>query len=543
MESGTVTWITNDVTKITTSGNSSKYEEGTVGDVIDKLGEKGDGKDSFIGLLDVEFKIPNTNRSEPAGENLDSGAEWLFTLLQKDPNSQYLENIMRYALYKYNGKDYGVTTFDFSIFRIEKFSSTSGSTQSLSNYLRQFSHSDEAPQSSDGKYYLMYGDGKGWPTIGNADLQWKSHHGKFNVEGSVLENGVEKTVPNIEQYVNGYLTKGADAEYTNEEVSKMQIYVEKSVVDDIGDSVQKTYYDYVANCTQGFNLSKQQLYALTTIAYNFGSLPKRNGYTFKEVYEAGAAQYEVNSCEHNKFIWDNWWCHLGGGAPGHIPSRDAAFETYVKGVYKFSESNAGTVFGRKYYIYYTQEQLNEFSYAPTKSITRTSANEEEIFTYVKRAGSGILDVAEELHTIMENEMWTYSVGGDLYWYNIELSTNNPNKVTCCATYVGSVLYVGGYLTEEEANSFNYNSAPSFYNYLKNVKQWEQITTYEDLEPGDIVFMSTPKGEKGKVGHVQIYAGDNKWYNAGSTEAIQRESPYTSGVSYIKNLFVCAFRAN
>ncbi len=33
-----------------------------------------------------------------------------------------------------------------------------------------------------------------------------------------------------------------------------------------------------------------------------------------------------------------------------------------------------------------------------------------------------------------------------------------------------------------------------------------------------------------IGHVQIYAGNGTWYNAGSTNAIQRDSPYSGDAS-------------
>ncbi len=56
---------------------------------------------------------------------------------------------------------------------------------SLQLYLRQFSHSGEAPQTDDKLYYKLYGDGVGWPTIGNADLQWKSHQDKFDCAGKL----------------------------------------------------------------------------------------------------------------------------------------------------------------------------------------------------------------------------------------------------------------------------------------------------------------------------------------------------------------------
>ena len=51
-----------------------------------------------------------------------SGAEWLFGLMEKDGRLQNLEQVMRYVMYKYTGKEYGVKELDLSIFNIRDFS-------------------------------------------------------------------------------------------------------------------------------------------------------------------------------------------------------------------------------------------------------------------------------------------------------------------------------------------------------------------------------------------------------------------------------------
>lgn len=392
----------------------------------------------------------------------------------------------------------------------------SGKISNLQAYLRQFSHEGEAPMSSDGKYYKMYGDGVGWPTIGNADLQWKSHQSKFARPGKVLQNGEEKTVENVQNYVNGFLTRGSDAEYSNDEIEAMNIYVEKELVDEIGSSVCETYYNTVLNSIGSIELSDQQLFALTAISYNFGHLPDRNGYTFEKVYFAGAAQYEINSWEHNRFIWDNWWSYLGGGAAGHIPARDAAFETYVKGVYDFSTSPAGTVFNRSYYIYYTQEQLDMFDYAPNKPITRDINNqthEIEIFTYNENPltviGNGdILQSCEEVMIDLLNHNVRYSLE-NLCWNNIRESNDFSKYQCCCATYVTVVLYRAGILEEGYINGYNYNWTGPLdgggVNTMLRDAGWKRITNPEDAQPGDVCvyYLNSDEG-----GHTFIYAGDN-----------------------------------
>ena len=464
---------------------------------------------------------------------------WLCDILSANSNTANMVELTKYLINKAKNPDDTSLFFDFSIFEPSIMNGVTGA-QSLSTYLRQFSHSGEAPKSTDGKYYLMYGDGEGWPTIGNADIQWKSHYTSFAQSGYVLQDGVETEVPDVAAYVNAILERGPEAEYTDEEIRNYQIYIEVELVDEIGDKLQSNYYNLVISQTSGLNLSRQQLYALTAIAYNFGHLPERNGYTFKSVYEAGLAQYEVNSWEHNRFIWDNWWSYLGGGSPGHIPSRDAAFETYVKGVYDFSNSSAGEVFSRNYYIYYTREQLNRFDYAPDKTITRNPSNEEEIFTYIQSSGEGLLAAAEELHKKLEDEQWTYSLTG-LYSNDIVASINHPNKILCCATYVSGVLYMSGYASENEINAINIHSSNSLLNFMRNRGDCIEITSYDDLQAGDIVFMTTDSSGS-SIGHVQICAGDNQWYNAGSTDAIRRSSPYNDS-SYARRHFVTAMRIN
>lgn len=142
---------------------------------------------------------------------------------------------------------------------------------------------------------------------------------------------------------------------------------------------------------------------------------------------------------------------------------------------------------------------------------------------------GILEGAEKVHTMYEKNGWAYYTNlGQLRWNNIDYSTNNPSKMTCCATFVGSAFYVGGVFSESELNKYNYNSQ---YGIDKICQEhgWSKITSYSSLAAGDIVIMSGPGGGSAP-GHVQIYAGNGTWYNAGSTNAIQRENPYSSDAS-------------
>lgn len=195
-----------------------------------------------------------------------------------------------------------------------------------------------------------------------------------------------------------------------------------------------------------------------------------------------------------------------------------AFVNIVLSLNGTSYSLTGNVYScQTDYIYHIKRW--ETTYVPPAVEESGSGNVEG------GSASSILNAADKVHK--SQQKYTYSVGGDLYWNNIKKSTNNPNKVTCCATFVGSTLYVAGIFSEEEMNSYNYNSAPSTSAFLAD-KGWKKITRYSDLKAGDIVFMTS--GSTSGIGHTQIYAGNGTWYNAGSTSAIQRKSPYSSNAS-------------
>ena len=154
------------------------------------------------------------------------------------------------------------------------------------------------------------------------------------------------------------------------------------------------------------------------------------------------------------------------------------------------------------------------------------------------AGSaqGVIDGAKKVHTVYEQNSWAYYDSlSELRWSDINYSTNNPSKKTCCATFVGSALYIGGVFSESEINQYNYNHVDGISS-LCSAHGWTKITDYSQLAAGDIVIMSEYGGSA--PGHVQIYAGNGTWYNAGSTEAIQRENPYASDAS---GRFLYAYR--
>ena len=474
--------------------------------------------------MKTPFEKPNSYVKESVIGDIESGSGILLQMLQNSERTQVVEHIMRYILYLYTGKNYGVTEIDFNLFAPGSFSDATSVT-SLAEYLYQFAHpGGKAPQSSDGKYYKMYGDAKegelGWPTIGNADLQWKSNYSKFNVPGKVLKNGVETEVNDVAEYVNNILGKGPDAQYTNSEISEKEIYIEKQLIDEIGNTEIEASLNSVKAYTSGLNLSKQQLYALVHVyrsrhAYIAGD--NINGYTsFKQAYQAAAAKYEINSWEFNRFLWDEWWNYLHGGQPGHIYSRDMEFETFVKGVFDFSRSSAGPAGGRTKYIYYTQAQINSISYAQKKPITRTASNEQEIFTYEERSTSIVEAAYEVADHFMNSGVIVHYAGNDVkgatnngrscVYNNIQgawdYPIQNPTRYgVVCATFVSLSIWRAGLIDEATINRYSYNSCGGIEKMLNAAgSEWQKITNRNELQEGDIVVCRT---------HTWIYIDGNK----------------------------------
>lgn len=114
------------------------------------------------------------------------------------------------------------------------------------------------------------------------------------------------------------------------------------------------------------------------------------------------------------------------------------------------------------------------------------------------------------------KMWehTEKVGG--YRYDEDYSTRDVTKMwdnheMCCASFVAWVLYDSGIMSKQAINTGGFNGADGISNKLYKTGKFTKIylssVSTNKLKAGDIVQW---------VGsHVQIYAGDNMWYNGGS----------------------------
>lgn len=406
-------------------------------------------------------------------ENIFISSQMLFEFLASNQKSEPFEETMRYLLYIYTGKSFGVTTLDFSIYEPSDFN-TITATSSL-NKFKEYLHSWEGCTSlnEDGTMYKIEIDGGGNPTVG---------HG-------IDINANRQTIINA-----GYSTNTGD-------------YIPKEFVDALEDEIISRNIETVKAKTSGLDLTQYQIYALVSRMYNCGesgAFGVRNGKTFVQAYNAYwnqevDAQYKVTPditmYEHS--LYTQYMCKPttsnGEELPGLIARRKSEWILFKTG-----------------YFDRTNQYCSELSGS---------------------AGT-ILEAAEAIHYYMEQNNYSYClIGAESNSHagecgldaTFEQSKTN-HQLTCCATYVSWVLREAGYIDVTHHGSSN------LANYLIS-KGFIQVN-YSEMQAGDIIFMVRDGG-----GHTQIYAGDGQWYNAGSENAIRRSSPYSSTVDSSRITYV------
>lgn len=264
--------------------------------------------------------------------------------------------------------------------------------QRLKKFLKQFSYDlgAKAERDETDRYYKLYLDADpGLPTIGDDDLEWSSHRDKFNGGGNILiiqEDvatflHVDNVRDSVEACISGVIGKDyvPGEAYSKEQFETVGIYIDAAIVDVAGLRTRYAYYNMVDS--MGLTeLSENQKNALIAIAYSRGNLKIQEKGTFYEVHaRAIEAGYSVNTWQYNKIIWDEWWAYLPCNYPGIVKARDAQFEMFAK-----NKDNAGTIFGRTEFLYYTQAQWNYQSTIcqgnmPQGRLTRIGKPDEVVF--------------------------------------------------------------------------------------------------------------------------------------------------------------------
>ncbi len=474
-----VSWITREDSTVHTSITSDTYDSGIASDYTDNT-------DEFIKLLDVKYRIPNSKEKRTAGEYLKTDAELFFQLLSQNPETQGMELVMRYIMQKYTGKDYGAEDFNFNMFDVRDFQNIlSGGV--LSNYIKAWENLalwkyEVGESTTPPTKYITTKDGEQYYIV-YEDGSAGHNNVAYGIATYISNSSNAKE--NHPKYGVGYynwetdfLAYGVNVRTLNtgDLVSKESAMAVFALVLQGFETKVDTYLS-----NNGISLEQSQRDALVAVCYQYGNIGN-----FAEAYR------RYGNTEALKTAFKT----ASGAQPfnGSTDRKNANWQLFYTGKY------------------YTKEG-NEIS-------------------------SGILGIADQIHKYMEQNNYSYCVYGSNRYEECgklgkshALSTtfeaSKTNKNTCCATYVSWVLQEAGYFTAADHT----NGATTMSNKLR-AKGWKVITNSSELQPGDVVYFG--------YGHVEIYAGDGKVYNAGSGNSIRGVSPATDNGIYGSN-FTCGFR--
>lgn len=415
-----------------------------------------------------------------AEEKIMDAPTWLFEMMKTSGKTSDMIDLVKYLLYKATGEDLGVTELNESWLKPSTFTSINNSgSQQLIEYIHMLEGGYSPKMNADGTKYIVVDDG-----YGNAAVGW-----------------------GVDIFNSGYADKFIQAGYSTEVGAE----IDKEFVDAIEAEIISNIAQEVNNRTSGLNLKGYQKNALISRAYNCGvngALGLRNGLTFVEAYQK---------------YWDE--------ATDDYYERQSNVANYSHDLYTEYMIDPRTSNGR-YSDGLAKRRKSEWTLFQTGYYDVLNQRHSE-------GSATIIEAAHKIHKHMEDYKYTYSLTTLPGTANIAWNM----RTACCATYVDWVLAEAGYKKADE--SLIHGACTLFRVYQE--KGFMVIENYSDLQPGDIVFMTvkdnstaTYNGRTLLIGHVQIYAGDGMWYNAGSTERIQQKSPYKSNPS---SMFAIALRAN
>ena len=465
----------------------------------------------------------------------DDADQKFFEMLEQEVKGEtestaIYSKIMKFLLYAYDGIFRGESDLDLNIFkpkdfRLAGFTGGNAIAEVLRSYENDWLRKYRNGTATAGdiqlvleRQYARENPDTGEVEYGLIEMHYKSDnslnysygllictYSSTGVQGPIL---ADKDVAfsaegvNLQERVDDYKSGGRG--WINADLADR---VQIKLINDTKQLIREEYANYEYNgAPYGVELSGNELDALVIASYGYGNVkPTYSGVTLLREYKAETdeakkeilkekiiSEFSVNGGRFHPFTYGDWV----------ISGRAATMISMF--------------FDGRYFLK-TGEEIDPGLYM----------------------GGEFLQVADSFHERMETEVWYYytdTSSYSLYWNDIEKSVNNT-KATCCATYVGSVIYLSGLKTEEEMNSFNYNECNSMYGYLS--KDWEIITSKEDLVAGDVVFFDYEMDNS--LDHVEIYGGEGGWFGAGSTGSIQNAAPSTWSNDYLMRNFSIALR--
>lgn len=435
--------------------------------------EKGTSQTSNIG---EKFKQAYDN-SPKAQAQLDSVASWLFELLEETESSVDYVSVMKYLLYISTGKDYGVREIDLDLFKEESFSFV-GTIQGDNAY-HAFLLAWEGTRKDESGNFILHRPND--VTIGYGLFLWYNLD-LFQGLGYFKTLNQEKWEKDLYEIRRQRVVNKEDLKFYNYELENGNLVRKEQIpnadIQKASENSRNNFRESVEKDSK-FKLSSNQYDALAVIKYKWGNIGN-----FNEVY------HYYQEGDKDKFLSS----FLVSGVNPMKKERDFTERKYAAWI-MFDE-------GR-----YLDRSGNEIA------IASNSAQETRSF----------LDVAKERHDYIRTNNYTYVQGTSIP------ADASRNKGIDCSAFVSDVIYWYGYYNgfQKYVDTFKgHQHVSSWFMSKSNIESlgWKQLDISQ-VQAGDIIV---------KDGHVEIYAGDGKCYNAGSESAIRKE--YTSpGIDYVKRI--------
>ena len=273
-------WRTEQTKHVLEEVTTISYEEIPSEGATYILGQAGDGEryangeidePTFVGLLETEFKIPNSSRTDVPGPMLDHNADVLFYLMQQDSKLQNMEKIMRYALYLYSGKDYGVTSLDGSLFEIRDFATVGLSGGSaIAEFIRSYENealrvymngtsSDYSAVSDyvnqDKTQYRMYYTPRDGCLNFSYGIMVRNSLGDLNNVGYFADEGID-----LQSLIDQY-NSGTDVYVDVEIIDRIFL----KIINDRKNSLKEILAEH------GVSMEAHQIDALVSVSYQYGN--------------------------------------------------------------------------------------------------------------------------------------------------------------------------------------------------------------------------------------------------------------------------------
>lgn len=286
--------------------------------------------------------------------------------------------------------------------------------------------------------------------------------------------------------------------------TEMGAEIDIEFVDGLEDKEIADCLNEIKALTAGLNLKEYQLHALVSRAYNCGvhdAVGVKRGNPALDFVDSYKKYWDESRDDY--FIAKN-------------SSANFSHQLYTQYMSKPTTSNG------KYLKGLEERRKSEWRLFQTGYYDR-------INEWYQEGASKIIQIADTIHKYMEANNYGYCVNtsgrgdecasrGENHGLNTTFEASKKgHHHSCCATYVSWVLQEAGLISDSEHT----DSSLGIDNLLKS-KGWKVISNPSELQAGDIIYYSR--------GHVEIYAGDGKKYNAGSGEKIRASSPYSSNFS-------------